>query len=270
MGGRGVSEVLYLYGFVPAEREAPPAELVGMEDGAVEIEPLAGFSAAFTHVPADPYGAEALESLLSDLRWVADRGLTHERVVAWFVDRGPIVPAPLFTLYSTAESMRRAVEDHAVTIREQLRRFEGVREWDLKVAWDAVALERHAAAVSDDVRALDEDIAAAAPGRRYLLERKRASLLADELSRAARRIAGELLEEVRAFAGDAVTLPATGAAGELPVVLRAALLVPTEEEEAFARHLSARREELGAIGVSVHFSGPWAPYRFVEGAHGGG
>jgi hypothetical protein len=259
-----VSDVVYLYGFVPAGVDAPAGRLAGIADRPVELVDVADFQAALSFVPADAYRPDVIEARLEDLRWVAEQGLAHERVVAWFVDRARIVPVPLLTLYTTRAALAAAAAPRAATIAAQLRRFDGLREWDLKVSYRADDLAAHAGELSAEVRALDADIASAAPGRRFLLAKKRSDLLKERVATIARERAQALLDELRRRARDVVVLPIPRAGRDLPVVLHAALLVEAPAEVALADEVARRAAELDAIGLSTQFSGPWAPYRFLD------
>lgn len=258
-----MSELLYVYGFVPAEAPAP-ADLEGIGGSRVEVFDLdAEFRGVGSMVPATRYAPERVEASLEDLRWVAEQGVAHERVVAWFVDHAEIVPVPLFTFYSGPAALREEARERAAEIRARLARFAGRREWDLKVAFDASVALAHAGQLSEAVRALDAEIAEAAPGKQYLLRRKRDNLAREEVSASSRRVARELLDEIRPLVEEVVQLPLPRADLDLPVVMNAALLVPRENERALTETLAARSSELAAIGVRADFSGPWAPYRFV-------
>lgn len=262
--GNAVSDVVYLYGFVPAHAPPPPPTLAGLEGRAVERVELDGLTAIVSELPAALYTADRINARLDDLQWVAERGLAHEHVVAWFVDHGEIIPASLFTLYSSRAALLDALRPRREAVQSQLERLGGRREWDLKVAYHREELVRHAASVSGEVRALDEAIAAAAPGKRFLLERKRDDLVKRELGAAARDVAGQLLEEAKAHVEDVVPLTLPRTAAELPVVLAAALLVPREREEALRVLVEQRATALERIGFSVELTGPWAAYRFLE------
>lgn len=262
--GPAVSDVVYLYGFVPAHAPPPPPALAGLEGRAVERVELDGIAAIVSELPGDLYSADAINARLDDLAWVAERGLAHEHVVAWFVDHGEIVPASLFTLYSSRPALMDALLPRREAVQAQLERLGGRREWDLKVAYRREELVRHAGSVSAEVRALDEEIAAAPPGRRFLLERKRDDLVKRELGAAAREVAGQLLEEAKAHAEDVVPLTLPRSAAELPVLLAAALLVPREREEGLRVLVEQRAATLERLGFSVELTGPWAAYRFLE------
>jgi hypothetical protein len=258
-----VTEVLYVYGFVPAGTRAPE-RLDGLDDAAVALVAVApDIAAAVSRVSADRWAPERIEARLEDLRWVADQGVAHERVVAWFVDHGDIVPVPLFTFYSGSQALADDVAQRAGEIHYRLERFRGRREWDLKVAYRAERALAHAAELSEAVRALDAELAEAAPGRRYLLERKRAELARAEIAGAARRRAATVLDELRPLADEVVQLPLPTNDPALPVVLNAALLVPKANEPALIAAAESGRTALDALGLELVFSGPWAPYRFV-------
>jgi hypothetical protein len=261
---RRVSHVIYLYGFVPGDAPAPPAELAGVANAAVRLIDIDGVLAAVSQLPSAAYDASAIEAQLEDLGWVGEQGLAHERVVLWFVDHAQILPARLFTMYSGDAALRQAVAPQAERVAAQLETLGGRREWNLKVAYDATELARHAGEVSDAVRALDDEIAAAAPGRRYLMQRQRADLIKGEVTRVARQLADEMLGNLASHA-DAVrtlALPSTDELGT--VILNAALLVPRDGEQALREDAECRVQAARSLGMIATFTGPWAPYRFVQ------
>lgn len=258
-----MSELIYLYGFVPADVRLPTGGLAGVADAGVDSLPLAGFAAAVSRLPVAEFGAEALEARLRDLPWVAEQGLAHERVVAWFVDHAEILPAPLFTLYSSPELLQAEAASRAGEVERALGDFAGLREWDLKVTYLPARLAEHLGELSPEVAELDRRIAQASPGTRFLLERKRDALARTETARAARESAAGLLEALAPLAERSLRLPLAQTDGSGPVALNSALLVRRDREAALATEFAARRAELERLGIAAAFSGPWAPYRFV-------
>jgi hypothetical protein len=265
MEDRGVSDVVYLYGFVPPDAPAPPASLTGVGGTQVGLADLGPVQAVISRLPEAEYDGRTIETRLQDMAWVGQQGLAHERVVLWFVDHAQILPARLFSLYSGDAALAGSLAAAVDTLAERLQRLGDRREWNLKVAYDAAEVARHGAEVSENVRALDAGIEAAPPGRRYLLQRRRADLLRDEVGAAARRLADELFTRLRAEADEVRTLP-LGAAEEAAgsVVLNAALLVSRAREDALKTVADAEVPRLRELGIIASFSGPWAAYRFVE------
>lgn len=261
-----MSDLLYLYGFVPEDAPPPPEGLTGIAAREVETLPLDGFGALVSRVPAADYAPAVVEASMRDLTWVGDQGALHERVVTWYVDHGHIVPVRLLTLYSGEEALRREAAAQASGVRERLEATRGLREWDLKVAYQATVLREHLGSLSDEVAALDRELAAADPGRRYLLERKRDRRVKEETGRTARRLAREALDAARDHAVDVREIQPPRAAAEIPVVLAAALLVRREEEDRLRKALGERSRDLAEVGMKLELTGPWAPYRFLEAA----
>lgn len=258
-------DVIYLYGFVPSGTRAP-ADLEGVGGRPVEILELGPFAAAIGRVPRKDFEAEAVRERLHDMDWVAEQGLGHEGVVNRFVDRTTILPSRLLTLYSTTERLAREVAGRKERILSAFRRLRGHREWDLKVSYEAERVEEGLAERSPALAELDARMAASSPGTRYLLERKRARILHDEIARVAREMCDAFLEALGQLAAQVKVLEAPADAAELPVVLNAALLVEESREEPLQAEVRSSADRLEVAGLRVSFSGPWAPYRFLEGS----
>lgn len=259
-----MSRTVYLYGFVPSG--APePGELEGLDEAPVRLLAMDGFQAVVSEVDREAYDEEAVTGRLQDLEWVGRRGLAHERVVTWFVDRSSIVPARFLTLFSGEEALREHANERSASIRAQLDRFATAHEWDVKVAFDRDTLEDHLGELSSEIAALDEEIEGASPGRSYLLGRKREERVGSQTRTVATTLARDLLDTLGERALDVKEVPIPGSAEESSVVLNAALLVSREKEEAFRDAVDQEIADLERVGVDVTCSGPWAPYRFVEG-----
>ncbi|MEX1182539.1 MAG: GvpL/GvpF family gas vesicle protein [Gemmatimonadota bacterium] len=264
-----MNDVVYLYGIVPVDAPAPPADLTGVSNATVELLQLGAAAAVVGRLPADVYRADLVESRLDDLAWVGEQGMAHERVVLWFVDHTDILPARLFSLYSDDAALLAALEPQRPGIARTFAALGGRREWNLKVAYDADLLGRHGSDISTELRRMDQEMASAPPGRRYLMERRRADMLGREVAAAAHRLARELLEALQRHAEDIRVLPLAGVDTGGTVVLSAALLVPRACEAALREEAESRERALGDIGMIISFSGPWAPYRFMDDAPNG-
>jgi hypothetical protein len=254
---------LYLYGFVAHEAEAPPSSLRGIAGRPVSLMNVGNVQAVVSRVPADVFAASRIEERLHDLEWVGEQGALHERVVTWFVDHGGVLPVRLLTLYSGSDALGSSLADRGSALSERLTALRDLREWDLKVSFDARRLGAHLGEVSEEIAELEKELAVAAPGRRYLLERKRDARVAEETSRAARRLALEVHDRLSSLAHDARRLPLPNVKAELPVVLNAAYLVARAREGELARSAAEAVERVGRLGVQVQLTGPWAPYRFL-------
>jgi hypothetical protein len=264
-----VSRLLYLYGFVSDDAPTPPADLVGVGDAPVRSADLGGIRAVVADVPADEFSTEAIETRMHDLAWVGDQGALHERVVTWFVDHGGILPARLLTLYVSERSLAGAIGGRKGRIGEELARLRGLREWDLKISYRAEELRQALGSVSEVVAQLDREIAAADPGRRYLLDRKRDKVLDAETGRVARRLGNEALDALEAYVREVRRIDGPTGRDDLPVVVHAALLVDQGRERDLQERAAEEGRKLAPRGMAVALSGPWAPYRFLASENDG-
>lgn len=254
--------VMYLYGFVPEGTDMPPGGLLGVADAEVERIDGPGFGVVVSRVESEEYSPEALEQNCADVEWMAEQGLSHEQVVAWFVDHAAILPSRLLTLFSGEESVRAMAERESDRIRDELGRLAGLREWDLRVGHDAQRLLEHLGEISEEVGRLDREIEAASPGKRFLLEKKRKDLARTEGRDAARRMARDLLDSLRPLAREVVTLDPP--ADATPTTLSAAFLVDRDGEAALGDAVADARARLEPLGLTISITGPWAPYRFMH------
>ena len=138
-----MTSVLYLYGFVPTGAPAPGPGVPGLDGSVVRVLELGSFGAAVSVMDAKEYGQGAVEAHLKDLGWVGSRGARHETVVTWFADHSVILPARLLTVFSSEGALRAEARSREAAISSALERFRELREWDLKVSYDAATLAEH-------------------------------------------------------------------------------------------------------------------------------
>lgn len=262
-----MAELVYLYGYIPTVDDIADdvRALRGVAGRPVELLPCGPATAVLSRVPADEYSADRIEARLTDLEWLGEHGIAHERVVAALVDRSTVLPMRLFTLFSSIDALRTECDARAEWMRGSLARLDGLREWDLKVSYDA---ERMLATIGDsaaDVAAIDAELEKAAPGRRYLLQKQRDDVARVAARKAVAALGDEVLARFAPVAADVkrVAPPSNAEPGELPVILAAALLVARENEPKLRDLLATESERLAERGVTIACAGPWAAYRFA-------
>jgi hypothetical protein len=258
--------LIYMYGIVPADTPAPPADLAGIDGGVVSVHPVGRVAAIVGSVQSGTYSDEALNSRLDDLAWVGDRGLAHERVLDWFAQQGPVIPLSLFSLHNDLGRLEERVRAEEASFTGLLARLEGRREWGVKL-WRREADAREGIdKLSASLSRLTREVEEAPPGKRFLLERKRETMRAEELRAVSTRIAHELFGDLRTAADGAVAvpIPAVAAGGERTLLLHAAFLVADTAFETFHAALSAQARTLAGSGFELEFTGPWPPYHFTN------
>ena len=256
----------YLYGIVPADAPDPAADLAGVDDGAVRVVRGDRVAAIVSEVSEQAYADESIDARLADLAWVGERGLAHERVLDWYAERGPVIPLSLFSLHRDDARVRERLEGDAARYERTLQRLRGRREWGVKLWRDDSRLSDHLAELSAAVKALTGELESAAPGRRFLLEKKRASLKVEEMKRVSARVSHEVYAQLSAEAERSVTvpIPSTAAQAAKTMVLYGAFLVPDERFAAFQRKLGELAGTFQPTGFDFEFTGPWPPYHFAD------
>jgi hypothetical protein len=257
--------LIYLYGVVPSDTADPPSELPGIEGAAVRLLRAGEIAGVVSPVPAAAYGEAVLDARVADLEWVGPRAVSHEDVLTWFVDRGPVIPLRPFSLHRSLAAVRERLEAGRDGFVRTLSRLAGRREWGIKVWRRERELTNHLEELSAPVRALTAEIRAASPGKRYLLTRKLAGLQAEELRIASAAAAAEIFAALQpaAEASRRLALPPTGG-GERALILHSAYLVADERFADFQDAVNRVGGRFSPVGFELEFTGPWPPYHFAD------
>lgn len=259
------AELVYLYGIVPGDQTEQPDTLRGIDEGPVELHRIGGIAAVVGWVSEDTYSDEALDARLDDLAWVGARGLAHERVLDWFAERGPIIPSSLFSLHQGIDRLEARIRGEEDDFLRLLGRLSGRKEWGIRLWRREEEVREGIDELSPSLQALSQHMAEAPAGKRYLLERKRDAMRAEEIRAVSNRIALELFAKLRTAADDGVTIPVpSGTSGDRTPLLHAAYLVADDGFAAFQDAVTEEAARLVGSGFDIEFTGPWPPYNFTD------
>ncbi|MFI5611956.1 GvpL/GvpF family gas vesicle protein [Amycolatopsis sp. NPDC051903] len=230
-----------------AEPDAPP----GVAGEPPRVVEAGGLAAVVGDVPLTSFGEEALHRNLEDLDWLAAVARAHDTVIANLVDRAPVVPIRLATVYHDDASVRAVLEQRAADFERTLRHVSGRVEWGVKAFLDTEP----------------EPAAAASPGKgagaAYLARRRNALAAREKREQRAAEEVRRLHTALAELAADACTHPPQSRelAGEAgPMVLNGAYLVDAGQAGRFAEAVDSCGRESAAL--SVRLTGPWPPYSF--------
>lgn len=263
-----MSEILYLYGIVPAasgSRRTPP----GIDDRPVEQIESGGHSALLTRLDGAAYAPQKIEQLAGDIDWVRGRAEAHDRVLNWASDAAQVVPLPMWTLFRDADAVRKMLSERKQEFDSAFARIIGAREYTVRAYVRSPALKSRLAEHSGEFRELEERARAASPGQRYLLERKLEEQRKEAARAVVRRVAGELHDALVAGSDSAVReeVAAGAAASERGhAILNASYLIRSDRLPEFQRALTSFVERYEPSGFTFEFTGPWPPYHFVGGS----
>jgi hypothetical protein len=205
--------------------------------------------------PLPDYSGEEIDPRLSDLAWVGDRALAHERVVEHFAAAHPVLPMKLFTLFTGDERAVAGLRERQEEIGRVLARIAGRVEWGVRVLFQEMKARQ---------AVLNGAAEAPSSGKNFLLRKK-----AEQDS--ARALTGQVRAEVdRAYeelAQRAVAArrhePVVGAEAGARLLLDAAFLVPQGDGAGFEEAVRRWADHLAEHACELTLTGPWPPYNFI-------
>jgi hypothetical protein len=263
----GAQSIWYVYGIVPSEmsRTTMPA---GLDDSDVRLEANEGVAALVSVLDENRYAPAALETNSGDVEWLSPRAVAHDRVLTWASDHGPVVPLPMFSLFSGPEAVRTMLHDRAQQLSSTLARVARGREYALRVYRIDAELLGAVTSLSPRLEEMARAAASASPGQRYLLERKLDGEKKIEMRAVSQRIVDEIVASLTPRAEKMARSPvprgvdADAARGTM--VLNAAFLIAADRLTDFQRTLTSLVTQHDAHGFRFDFTGPWPPYHFVN------
>ena len=175
---------------------------------------------------------------------------------------GTIIPLRAFTLFKNHATLKHHLEENREQFEKILERIDGKQEWTLRIEFDP---ERWRDALSkrvDSLAALEAEVAAAAPGKAFLLGKK----LDEERKRASREAEQEVVAEIEGavlekLACEAVAESRERRDGAFPQIN---VLIPRDEEARLQELHDALARRYDDEGVTLALTGPWPPYTFAR------
>ena len=261
------SEFWYVYGIVPTGTTLAHGP-DGLDDARLELCSEEGVSAVVSQLDGAQYAPSQIERGTENVEWLAPRAVAHDRVLTWLSDRGPVIPFPIFSMFSGEQAVRTMLFERRKELEAILRRVGEGREYALRVYRIDAELATIATELSPRLAELQTAANAANPGQRYLLERKLDTERKNELHGIGVRIARDVVNALRPFAlattetRVAQRTARPGAEGML--ILDVAFLVTPSRLEQFQSTLTDIVRQHGTRGFRFDFTGPWPPYHFVQ------
>ena len=261
------SEFWYVYGVVPASASIAHAP-DGVDETQLELCAEGDLAAVVSRLDGERYAPSEIERGTEDVEWLAPRAVAHDRVLTWMSDHGPVVPLPIFSLFSGAQAVRTMLSERHSELEAAIRRVADGREYALRVYRIDAELATIAGDLSPRIAELQAAASEASPGQRYLLERKLDTERKNELHVIGARIAREIVKALRPYARATaetrVTQRAARPGAEGALILDVAFLVPPPDLNRFQNALTELVRQHGTRGFRFDFTGPWPPYHFVQ------
>ena len=272
--------LVYVYGIVRAADALPAAAKdasstrgSGGLGGIAEIGGIAGAplrlvtagpcAAVVTDVPESDFAEAALNARLGDLEWLGPRAVRHQEANAAVAGRASaLVPLSFGTIFHDDAGVARMLTDERDDLLGRLDTLAGRDEWIAMLRRDLPVAEAALAADNASVAALRAEIAAAPPGRGYLLARRLGETMRTELRRQDGEAAARIVELLTGAGARLFREPLVenGGAG---AIVRYSALVATPAADALAAVARDFAADWSPRGYALELSGPWPAYRFA-------
>jgi hypothetical protein len=258
----GGDQSLYLFGVIPEAQGLP-------SDAGVSLRavPHSTVVALVEAVCASEFSPDVLDEKLKCIDWVARLARRHETVLERAMRHGPVVPARLCTLFTSAEALGLSLADNEERLVATLERVRGRQEWGLKVSCDESRLRSIAGPDDREARALQTALETASPGQAFVLRKKRDARMAEVAEARVDAVLDEVVDAIELVTVDVRLLPllseaATGRSE--PMVLNIAALVGVAGHHDFDTTLTQLSNRFRAEGFTFETTGPWPPYSFCD------
>ncbi len=255
----------YLYGITLSEAASRLDKNLTAESSEPLLIVEQGRLAAVTRlVPREAFSSEALQARAQDLAWLEAMVRDHNEVVARIHHAGAVLPVKFGSVYPTSEALQTDLAEMHDALLAQLVWLQNCDEWGIHLYADRQAVQR-LAGEHPALQQIQAEMAAASPGRAYLLKRKLADAMADITEQALSALAQASYRRLAGYAvaGQVSPRPPKPAdAGDEREALHAAFLVQRAKTDGFLEEIQRLVE--GQEGIRCEYSGPWPPYSFAS------
>ena len=186
--------------------------------------------------------------------------VAHQRVVEAAREVDTVLPVRFGVILKNEEGIKKLLAGSYKDYRAKLASLRGKDEIGIKVLLNKASLKKikEQAEQSEEIRKMKQEISSAKPGASYFLKMRLEDAMKNETLMTIDKLVGEINNSLAGSAVDRRLLK--NDVGE--IVLNAAYLVDKSKTGAFDAKVKELKERFEKEGVTLHRSGPWAPYSF--------
>ena len=257
-------ELIYLY----CVTEAAPdlRELMARVDNLYWIAHR-DLCAVVSNVGELEFNEEALHQNVNDMEWLKLKVLLHEGVIEGVMQHQTVVPFKFATIFRNQNSLTTCLEQNYNPLKTMLLNLKGREEWGVKVYCDRRKLS--AALVDEDepLISLDQEIAAATPGKAFFLKKQREDLVRAEADRKLIEYSQDCFERLSESSLKAclnACPPGNVTPQKEEMILNAAFLIEALKHSVLKGEVYKLKADYESKGFRFDCTGPWPPYNFCQ------
>ena len=241
----------YVYCFIEGE---VPIDLgnIGIDNLPVRGISDSGVTALVSNIP--------YRQMDSNLQQV----MAHQRVVdeARKSESAVVLPVRFGVIINGDVGVRKLLQTSAAKYREKMRQLNHKDEYGVKVLLNKDDLAKFRKGVELESRAIqklrDEIASSANTGRAYFLKMKLQDAIKTETLRRIESVSSAIHKELSSVSDNSAMLKSDVS----QVILNVSYLVDRSGSLLFEHKVSELTHRFAASGLTIHKSGPWAPYSF--------
>lgn len=223
--------------------------------------------AVVSNVPEREFNAEALRQNLNNMEWLKQKVMLHEGVIESVMKRSTVVPFKFAAIFRNPNSLTTCLEQHYHALETALVKLKGKEEWGVKIYCDRRKLREALAAGNEAVIRLDQEIAAASPGKAFLLKKRREDLLGAEAERRLIDDSQDCFDRLSAGSLDArlnACAPGEVTHQKAEMILNAVFLIEALKHSVLKGEVYKLKADYEDKGLRFDCTGPWPPYNFCS------
>jgi hypothetical protein len=245
-----LTEGRYVYCILDWDENKAPAQFgnIGIMESPVYTVGYKRLAAAVSNIPF-----KQMESNLNDI-------VSHQRVVEAAHQVGTVLPVRFGVILKDEDGIKKLLATSYKDYGDKIEQLHGKDEIGVKVLLSKSSMKkiREIASSSEDAQKIKAEMSESKPGTAYFLKLRLDDAVKNETLKIIDRMVGEIHRALGESCYQSKVLK--NDMGE--IVLNASYLVDRKMVEGFDDTLKKLRDKYEAEGLTLHRSGPWAPYSF--------
>ncbi len=258
-----INDLIYVY----CISDNPPLPTPEIESKGVISIPLDRFYVIIKYVSEAEFSEENIKKNSSDIQWLDANAREHIMVIGRIMEQVTVIPFNFGTIFQTEERLKKFIEDYSDSLNENFHYVEGKEEWSVKIYCNREKLSYLIDELSTEAADLETQIMASAPGKAFLLRRKKTELIENELDLLCKSIGQKYYDEFNVLSESTHLnnlMPKEYTGRDDTMILNATFFINKTNVSDFNKNAETIRKREGNSCFFIETTGPWPPYSFIS------
>ncbi|OGW11566.1 MAG: hypothetical protein A2W77_00415 [Nitrospinae bacterium RIFCSPLOWO2_12_39_16] len=218
-------------------------------------------------VKESEFDEENLKRNLADLEWIKAKASIHEKAIEGIMKDACVIPFKFATIFNTEDNLKAMLSQHLKEFKALLIKLEDKEEWGVKIYCNSEKLKENLIQEDEQLLNIDKEINSSAPGKAYLLKKKKEELLniaANKKLNEYGQVSFDRLKEKPTGVRINKLLPKEVTERNDEMILNSAFLINKDKVGDFLNIVEDIRAKYTDKGLFFDCTGPWPPYNFCN------